>query len=423
MRGPKEVGGGTESAAEQDLSRALLGVETIEAVAEHAVRHIRRSLDCTHVSIVVFDPEAAQATVVAAFSSTATKGGGGSRWPLDAFGSLDGGPASGLQFVPDLRAVSPLPPAIGAMARTGVRSLLAVPLIVSDERIGSLLVGCAEANAFQVVDLQFLSSAAEMLGQALRRAKRLESLLEQAVALERRIEDLERSRAEHRTLMAQVALAQEQERQRIAVDIHDDSIQVMSTAALRLHSLRKQIDNDRLEGIAGEVEDTIRLAVRRLRHLMFELIPATLDRDGLGAAIAVYLNKVSETYDLESRVEDRLTRQPPADVRVILYRVAQEAVMNVVKHARATEIVAVIDEHDDGFSVVVRDDGVGFSIDDVEGRLPMHLGLTAMRQRAEMAGGWCRIHSLSGSGTTVEAWVPGKPVGAAVDPGARAHTG
>jgi signal transduction histidine kinase len=250
----------------------------------------------------------------------------------------------------------------------------------------------------------------------------VEHLLEQAVALGQRVEDLERTKSDHRSLMAAVALAQEQERQRIAADIHDDSIQVMTTAALRLHALRKQIGDERLQEVAGEVEDTIRLAVRRLRHLMFELIPASLDRDGLGAALGVYLNKVGETYGIRSRIEDRLSRQPPADVRVNLYRVAQEAVMNVVKHASASQISVVIEERAGGFAIEIADNGIGFSIDDIESRLPLHLGLTAMRQRAEMAGGWCRIHSQGGSGTRVEAWVPGEALSAAAQNARRASS-
>jgi signal transduction histidine kinase len=217
---------------------------------------------------------------------------------------------------------------------------------------------------------------------------------------------LERTRDEHRSLMTQVALAQEQERQRIAVDIHDDSVQVMTTAALRLHALRSQITDSRMNEMAEELEGTIRLAIGRLRHLMFELIPPSLDHEGLGPALSLYLDRVKDDGGLAYRVESRFTTQPPSETRSILYRIAQEAITNVIKHAHAKGVDVVLEQRDRGFLLRISDDGVGFSAEDVDSRLPMHLGLMAMRQRAEMAGGWCRVRSLVRTGTTVEAWVP-----------------
>jgi signal transduction histidine kinase len=390
----------------QELGRALLGAESTEAVAEASVRMIREIIACSHLSVVVFDQQADQATVMAAFSAGATKGGGGSRWRLDAFGTREELAGLEMRFVPDLLAGRDLPPALAALSREGIRSLLVVPLKVRGEAIGALYAGAVVPGAFGVIDLETLTDAAELLALAVERAKRAERLLGHALKLEERVAELERNQQEHRNFMTQIALAQEQERQRIAVDIHDDSVQVMTTAALRLHTLRSKISDAGLAEMAGELEDTIHLAITRLRHLMFELIPPSLEREGLGAALTLYLDRVKDDRGLAYRVDSRLTAQPPAETRSTLYRIAQEAVTNIIKHARAEAIDVVLQQIDGGYLLRVSDDGVGFSAADVEARLPMHLGLTAMRQRAEMAGGWCRIRSRPGEGTSVEAWVP-----------------
>ena len=389
----------------QELGRALLGADSTEAVAEAGVRQIREVVDCAHLSVVVFDEHADQATVMAAYSAGRTKGAGGTRWRLDAFGDPARLRTVGAALFDRLDARD-TPPAVAALSREGIRSAIVVPLVVGHEATGALIAGAATTDAFTTADVQALLEAADILSLAVVRARRMEDMLGHAVHLERQVADLERSSQEQRSLLVQIALAQEQERQRIAIDIHDDSVQVMATAAMRLQALRAAIEDERLGGVVDQLEKTVRLAVKRLRHLMFELIPPSLDRDGLGAALSVYLGRLRDEVGLAYRLESRIGTQPPAEARTILYRIAQEALRNVVKHAGASQVEVLIEERGGGFGVQVADDGVGFSIDDVEGRLPMHLGLTAMRQRAEMAGGWCRVRSVPRTGTTVEAWVP-----------------
>src|SRR5206468_4230254 len=125
------------------------------------------------------------------------------------------------------------------------------------------------------------------------------------------------------------------------------------------------------------------------RHLIFELRPAVLDRDGLAEAVAAYLAGTTQPEsELESHLENRLERDLPEDVRIVAYRIVQEALSNVRKHARATTVHVLLESSDEGIRVEVRDDGVGFLADVVQESPPGHLGLTAMRERAEMAGGW-----------------------------------
>jgi signal transduction histidine kinase len=100
-----------------------------------------------------------------------------------------------------------------------------------------------------------------------------------------------------------------------------------------------------------------------------------------------------------------LEEEPPTQTRVLIYRIAQDALMNVRLHAHASHVLVRLSGVDDGCLVEVIDDGVGYNPLEAEAE-PGHLGLTLMRDRAEIMGGWCRIESAPGAGTTVEFWVP-----------------
>jgi signal transduction histidine kinase len=105
-------------------------------------------------------------------------------------------------------------------------------------------------------------------------------------------------------------------------------------------------------------------------------------------------------------VLDELRDEPDADMAALLYRIAQEAIVNIRKHADATTVRIEAASAADGAVVRVIDDGTGFTPDLTSAPAPGHLGLTTMVERAELAGGWVRVLSTPGQGTTVECWLP-----------------
>ncbi len=221
--------------------------------------------------------------------------------------------------------------------------------------------------------------------------------------------ELERERA----LLAHLVDAGEEERGRIAAGIHDDSIQAITAAGMRLQILRRSLDDPEQLQLLGELEKTIQLSIARLRHLLFELRPPALDTDGLSAALELYLEETKGEGGTSHHLEDNLSVQPPLQVRTILYRIVQEVLANVRKHAQATNVTIVLDERDRGYGVRVSDDGIGFAPEELE-PVPGHLGLGAMQDRASLAGGWLKIDSAPGKGATIEVWIPKLPVAAAV---------
>jgi PAS domain S-box-containing protein len=216
---------------------------------------------------------------------------------------------------------------------------------------------------------------------------------------------LERDLADRRSLLAHLVAAGEEERARIANDIHDDSIQAITAAGMRLQIMRKSIDNPEQLSLLDDFERTIQLSIARLRHLLFELRPPVLDNDGLSAALETYLEEGTDGAATTYRLDDHLKTQPTLETRTILYRIVQEALVNTRKHAQAEHVTVSLHERDGGYYVSVSDDGVGF-VADVRDPVPRHLGLRAMRERATLAGGWLRIEAVPHKGTTVEVWVP-----------------
>ena len=215
------------------------------------------------------------------------------------------------------------------------------------------------------------------------------------------IHHLEEIDAQRRRLLEHVVHVGEEERQRIAGDIHDDPVQKLVALKMRLELLAKA--HPGLDGIV-EAKDSVLVAIRGLRHLLFDLRPPVLDEHGLVPALRAFLENAEGAFRWV--VEDDLAVQPSGQTRLILYRIAQEALTNVRKHAAAEHVRVRLSESEGGVAMEITDDGVGFQPQDALVAAPGHMGLAAMRERAEMAGGRCELHSLPGQGTTLDVWMP-----------------
>src|SRR5581483_7784083 len=230
--------------------------------------------------------------------------------------------------------------------------------------------------------------------------------------LHRSLELLRRTDKERRRLLQVLVSAEEVERRRIAEAIHDDPVQKITAVGLRLQLLRRSLsDPGQLEIVDG-LQDVVRLSIDHLRHMMFDLRPPSLDAGGLVAAIREFVDLAGAELG-NCRVEDRLILEPAEEIRTIAYRIAVEALSNAQRHARADRVDVLLEEREGGLFLRVRDDGVGMDPEILRSGRPGHLGITSIRERAEMVGGWSRIASRPGAGTTVEVWLPASGVPAA----------
>lgn len=250
----------------------------------------------------------------------------------------------------------------------------------------------------------------------------INDITERKEAEERLVEALQRlreSEAERRKLLEQMVRSTEEERRRIALELHDRPIQHLTALDYTLETLRM-----RMGGRDELVEEALRRAQRRvrediqeLRNVMTELRPPVLDERGLEFAVRNHVDSTRAESGIACTFESRLGGRLDPASEIVLYRVAQEALSNVVRHSRARHAWVTM-RQDDGAAVLeVRDDGVGMDPIDVRGAVDAgHYGLVTMRERIEMAGGTWELVSHPGSGTIVRAVVPIGDAGIGSDP-------
>lgn len=209
-------------------------------------------------------------------------------------------------------------------------------------------------------------------------------------------------------LMGRLVEAQDDERARIAADVHDDSLQALAAVDLRLGSLRRQLQASAPAQASAvqSVIDTVHEAAVRLRHLLFELETPALEAelpDALREAAAHVFEDSGVTWSVVERGRGRL----PQATRVSAYRIAREALVNVRKHARAGSVVVTVDVQDRGVLVRVVDDGVGVAATTGGPSRRRHSGVTGMRDRALASRGWWRsLPGADGTGTEVSFYLP-----------------
>ena len=283
------------------------------------------------------------------------------------------------------------------------KAVLIVPLVHRDNADGVLIaVDSLEHSEFNEDDEQVMGLFAARATLALGMARSLQSEREraEAEALLLRAEEREHSRRE---TLRRVVEAQEAERRRIARELHDDTGQSLASVLMGLRRAEESHDPVETARILTELRETITGSIRDLRALAVELRPTALDDFGLKAA----LERLTETFgrrtglqiDLQtSGLENRL----PEPVETALYRIVQESLTNVAKHAGAGTVSVVAQHHAGRAVVVIEDDGRGFET----GAAAAGLGLVSMRDRVELVGGTLRVQSTEGSGTTIAVEVP-----------------
>lgn len=220
------------------------------------------------------------------------------------------------------------------------------------------------------------------------------------------IEQLRETDRTRRQLLSRLISAQEEERLRIAGEIHDDPVQHLYAANLRLGMIKQELTDPKHLELHTSAQTLVEGTISRLRRMLFELQPRSLETEGLGAALREYMAYADNESDTTFVLDDRLTRELSQDMRSVAYRIVLECLSNVRKHAEARTATVTITDDEDGVLCTVVDDGRGFMIDVAARYRQGHLGLPATRERVELAGGRFEIASSNGSGTAVEFWLP-----------------
>jgi signal transduction histidine kinase len=228
-----------------------------------------------------------------------------------------------------------------------------------------------------------------------------------ASALRRRVEQAGERERELRRLYEQAQeLAALQERQRLARELHDSVSQVLYSMSLGAHTVLDALQEKEYEQAHASTEYVLKLVeagLAEMRALIFELRPESLEREGLVAALNRQVAVLSTRHKLAVECEIEEEPELPLEQKEALYRIAQEALHNIVKHARATGVTLRLLTRDDVLLLEVRDNGRGF---DPTAAFPGHLGLRSMQERAAKIGATLAIASTPGQGTTTRVRLP-----------------
>ncbi|HEU5171631.1 MAG TPA: histidine kinase, partial [Gemmatimonadales bacterium] len=279
---------------------------------------------------------------------------------------------------------------------------LAVPVRTKDRTFGGILVARAEPVAFEEADLTLFTTVAGHLATALENLRLFQD-----------IKDKERLRGE---LLSRLIRAHEDERFRIARGLHDEVSQMLTGLMMSLNAVEERgtADPARVHGALASIRAVAEETLEEVRKIVFDLRPTLLDDLGLIPAVRHYARTLLEAQGVEVRFTSAgfgVQRLPPA-VETTLFRVAQEAITNVARHARARVAVISILREGTLARLRVADDGAGFDVAALMASPDRRrLGIAGMEERVALLGGTLEITSAPGRGTTVTMAVP-MPVGA-----------
>jgi signal transduction histidine kinase len=221
-----------------------------------------------------------------------------------------------------------------------------------------------------------------------------------------------RREAQRGDLLRQVVAAQEAERQRIARELHDETGQALTAIGLGLRGISTtlQVDADKSAANLRQLEGLVAHSLDELQRLISDLRPSHLDDLGLPAALRWYASEVQARVPLQVQVEVSGDQRPiEAVMNTTLFRVAQEAMTNVVKHAEAKAVKITLAYNVDGVGLRVEDTGRGFDVAAAKAQRPAW-GLMGMEERATLLGGRFALTSQPGQGTCIEVTIPYRPV-------------
>ncbi len=230
-------------------------------------------------------------------------------------------------------------------------------------------------------------------------------------AMTEQLAQAEQTRAERNRLRAQlleqVLAAQEDERRRIARELHDETGQAITTLMVGLRTLMEECPSLAIQRQAEELRDMAAGTLEGVRNLALELRPSVLDDLGLVAALERYIAEYRQRHRLNVDVamHGLTAERLPAPVETALYRIVQESLTNIARHAHASTVSVLLEQSSDNIRVIVEDDGCGFNPQTVQSEA-RHLGLYGMQERAELLGGALTIESTPGGGTSIFVEVP-----------------
>lgn len=282
----------------------------------------------------------------------------------------------------------------------GLKAFISVPLRAREAVLGVINVASHLPRHFTPSDMHLLHSIGDQVGLAIEQAKLRERLIG--------------GRERYRQLARQILVAQEEERTRIARELHDETSQALAGLALNLQVLVDMAEMSSIQDkeFKARLKKAHSLAIQigtEVSRLIKELRPSLLDTLGLLPALRQYAQGTLNPLGIAVSVEPKGSVEPlPSEVEVGLFRVAQGAIANIARHSQAKNAAITLEYQADQVVLYVRDDGKGFEVSEITGieESGRGRGLFSMKERVQLLGGSCSVNSQPGQGTAVTARVP-----------------
>jgi signal transduction histidine kinase len=278
------------------------------------------------------------------------------------------------------------------LGKSGLVALEVFPLQAGESPLGLLAIARDHGNPYSDDEISFVGSLAGSVALAIQNAHLFEQLTE--------------SQNQLRGLSQKLVQVQENHFKHLAAEMHDQIGQDMTAINVNLNILQAMLPKTTSEDIISRLADTEKLvqgSVKRMRSLMSELRPPMLDQYGLTAALNWYCEQYQRRTNIELAVNDQYMKniRSPAEVEIALFRIAQEALNNVAKHAQATHVDIELLEEKGDIMMVITDNGTGFDMKNQDANTQAHWGLTLMQERARAVNGKFLFRSVPDQGTQV----------------------
>ncbi len=378
----------------RDIDGAILAAKSPEEIAQAALAHIRRLVPCQRASVSLFDFEANEFFVLAVQSESESKAETeGERLPLKGLEEIIKALEQGKAYLVDYdQSLSALPTAVQVLQVDGLHALLGVPIRLQKELIGALALWSRYTGALGLEHIQVAQEVANSLAIAIQHARLFGSVMQQRERLH--------------ILTTRLSEAEEAERRRLAQVLHDQIGQNLTVLGLNLNLIRAQLAQQAPSLILARLDDSLALVeetTERTRHVMTDLRPPMLDDYGLIYTLRWY----GEQFTSRTGVAVTIQGKEPvprlaAPVENLFFRITQEALTNVTKHAQASQVTITVTADEQDVHLVIADDGVGFDQTQLAASGKARgWGLLTMTERAEAIGAHCRIESRLQRGTQV----------------------
>lgn len=375
-----------------DVASVISSSLELDAVLGHILDQATRILHAESGSIMLLNAEGTHLSVVAAFGPRSATIRGREQPVSDGIAGWVAQHGEPLL----LHGTTPDPGLRPVCERSDVRDALCAPLAIDTQILGVVnLNNCQSGNKFSQDDLELLTALANQAALAIRNARSYDEMRHQRRTVERLLEEVTR--------------AQEQERMRIALQLHDGPAQTLHAALRNLEVIRVMARDasEPLNEAVTELERTIRHSIKTTRAVMIDLRPPGFENQGLVSALRQYLGQYESRTGIQTHFATRGAEQRlPRIVESSFYRIAQEALTNIWKHAGATNTWVEVWVREGQCALEIRDDGRGFDPEVVAETESQHLGLRSLRERAELAGGRLTLDTGTGAGTFVRVTVP-----------------